>query len=292
MMNIACHSSRLAALALGLALALPAGAQNAPQADTLKSEYKPQVGQAGKDVVWVPTPPELVERMLDMAKVTAQDTVVDLGSGDGRIAIAAAKRGAKTKGIEYNPDMVELSRKNAAAQGMGDKVDFVRGDIFETDFGNATVITMYLLPGLNMKLRPKLLDMKPGTRIVSHAFTMEDWEPDQSAEVEYRNAYLWIVPAKVEGVWRVSNPAGSGQDTVEVQLSQKFQKVAGSARRAGRESPVTDGRLSGDRITFAFTDAMGVKREYSGKVTGDRIEGTTKLQTGATVPFTATRNGS
>jgi SAM-dependent methyltransferase len=290
-MSIARHSHRFLALAFGLALALPACAQNAPLAEPVKSEYKPQVGQAGKDVVWVPTPPELVERMLDMAKVTQQDTVIDLGSGDGRIAIAAAKRGAKTKGIEYNPDMVELSRKNAAAQGVGDKVEFVRGDIFETDFGNATVITMYLLPGLNMKLRPKLLDMKPGTRIVSHAFNLEDWEPDQTAEVEYRNAYLWIVPAKVAGTWRFVSPVGNGQDTVDVQLQQKFQKVAGTARRNGKEVPVTDGRLAGDRLTFAYTDASGVKHEYSGKVTGDRVAGTTKLPTGASVPFTATRTG-
>ncbi len=289
-MSTARHSPRLAALMLGLALALPLAAQNAPQ-DAGKADYKPQVGQAGKDVVWVPTPPELVERMLDMAKVTAQDTVIDLGSGDGRIAIAAAKRGAKTRGIEYNPDMVELSRRNAAAQGMGDKVELVRGDIFETDFGNATVITMYLLPGLNMKLRPKLLDMRPGTRIVSHAFNMEDWEPDQTADVEYRNAYLWIVPAKVAGVWRFTNPAGSGQETVDVQLLQKFQKIGGAARRNGTEMPLSDGRLSGDRISFAFTDGNGVKREYSGKVNGDRIEGTTKLQSGASVPFTATRTG-
>jgi SAM-dependent methyltransferase len=289
-MSTARHSLRLAALTLGVALALPVAAQNAPQ-DAVKSDYKPQVGQAGKDVVWVPTPPELVERMLDMAKVTAQDNVVDLGSGDGRIAIAAAKRGAKTKGIEYNPDMVELSRRNAAAQGMGDKVELVRGDIFETDFSNATVITMYLLPGLNMKLRPKLLDMKPGTRIVSHAFNMEDWEPDQSAEVEYRNAYLWIVPAKVAGHWRVANAAGNGQEAMDVQLLQKFQKVSGTARRNGKEMALTDARLAGDRLSFAFTDAGGVKREYSGKVTGDRIEGTAKLQSGASVPFTATRTG-
>jgi hypothetical protein len=291
-MRIAFDPSRVAVFAMALALALPAGAQTATQAEPARSDYKPQVGQAGKDVVWVPTPPELVERMLDMAKVTAQDIVIDLGSGDGRIAIAAAKRGARTRGVEYNPDMVELSRKNALAQGVADKVEFVRGDIFETDFSQATVITMYLLPGLNLKLRPKLLDMKPGTRIVSHAFNMEDWEPDQTAEVEFRSAYLWIVPAKVGGTWRVVHRAGSGDEILDVQLAQRFQKVTGSVRRAGRDTPVTDARLVGDRISFVFTDANGMKREYSGRVAGDRIEGTTKLSAGATVPFTAARNGN
>ena len=287
MTGIGTRAARGLLAAAVVAFTLPVFAQNAPQAPA--GVFKPEVGQPGKDVVWVPTPPELVERMLDMAKVTAADTVIDLGSGDGRIAIAAAKRGARTRGIEYNPNMVELSRKNAAAVGMGDKVEFIRGDIFEYDFSRATVITMYLLPGLNMKLRPKLLDMKSGTRIVSHAFNMEDWEPDATAEVEFRNAYLWIVPAKVGGEWRLTHRAGSGEETVDVTFEQKFQKLAGKARRGGVDAVITDGKLTGELVRFSYTDAGGVTRDYAGRVSGDRIDGTTKLQSGATVPFTAVR---
>ncbi len=272
------------AAAAALALAGGAGAQTAA-----KPEYKPEVGQPGKDVVWVPTPPELVEKMLDMAKVGPNDIVFDLGSGDGRIAIAAAKRGARTKGVEYNPDMVELSRANARKAGMSDKVEFIRGDIFETDFSSATVVTMYLLPHLNVKLRPTILKMKPGTRVVSHAFTMEDWEADQIAAVEGRDAYLWIVPAQVGGNWRLTHKSGSGEETIDLALVQKYQRFSGEAKRAGNAAPVADGRLDGEQVRFSFTGADGVKREFTGRVRGDRIDGTTTLQTGATVPFTATR---
>src|SRR5262245_18547292 len=170
--------------------------------------YEPQVGQAGKDVVWVPTPQVLVEKMLDMAKVTPQDFVMDLGSGDGRTVITAAKRGATAMGIEYNPDMVELSKKNATAAGVTNKATFVKADLFETDLSKAQVITMFLLPSINMKLRPKILDLKPGTRIVTNSFTMEDWQADQSETVtndctSWCTAHLWIVPAKVEGTWQM-----------------------------------------------------------------------------------------
>ncbi len=159
-------------------------------------EYEPSVGQQGKDVIWVPTPEDLVQAMLDLAKVTPNDFVMDLGSGDGRIVIAAAKRGARAVGIEYNPDMVELSRRNAEKAGVSDKATFVNADIFATDFSQATVITMYLLPQLNLRLKPVILNLKPGTRIVSHAFTMGDWAPEQTIEKEGRTAYLWIVPKK------------------------------------------------------------------------------------------------
>lgn len=162
-------------------------------------EFEPSIGQEGKDVIWVPTPDSLVEAMLDVAKVTPSDYVIDLGSGDGRIVIAAAKRGARAVGFEFNPDMVALSRRNAEKEGVSDKATFVNADLFESDFSKATVITMYLLPQLNLKLRPKLLDLKPGTRIVSHAFTMGEWNPDKTVEREGRTAYLWIVPAKTEG---------------------------------------------------------------------------------------------
>jgi hypothetical protein len=174
--------------------------------------------------------------------------------------IAAAKRGAKALGIEYNPDMVELSKRNAAREGVTARANFVKADIFESDFSQATVITMYLLPQLNLKLRPKILDLKPGTRIVSHAFTMEEWKPDQTAADESRTAYLWIVPAKVEGTWKL----GQG----ELTLKQSFQNLAGTLRNGGRTVPI-DGRLRGDQISFKAGDA-----EYSGKVSADSIEGT------------------
>src|SRR5213592_3531626 len=172
------------------------------------AQFEPQVGQAGKDVVWVPTPQELVNKMLDLAKVTPQDYLIDLGSGDGRTVITAAKRGATALGIEYNPDMVTLSQRNATAQGITARATFMKADLFETDFSEATVITMFLLPSINLQLRPKILAMKPGTRIVSNTFTMEEWEPDEKATIEpcerWCTALFWLVPAKVEGSWRTA----------------------------------------------------------------------------------------
>ena len=190
-------------LVVAVALLLPAAGAFA-QAQPAHKEYEPKPFQEGKDVVWLPTPQALVDKMLDMAKVTPNDYVIDLGSGDGRTVITAAKKfGARAMGIEYNPDMVELSKRNAAKEGVSGKANFIKADIFESDFSQATVITMYLLPQLNVKLRPKILDLKPGTRIVSHAFTMEEWTADQTDSFEGRTAYLWIVPAKVEGTWRL-----------------------------------------------------------------------------------------
>jgi hypothetical protein len=251
--------------------------------------YKPEVGQAGKDVVWVPTPNELVERMLNMAKVTKDDYVIDLGSGDGRIAIAAGKRGATARGIEYNPDMVALSNANAREAGVADKVEFVKEDIFKYDFGKATVITMYLLPHLNLQLRPKILDMKPGTRVTSHAFTMEEWQPDERATIEFRDAYLWIVPAKVNGKWRVTQASGSGSEAIELDIVQKFQFVEGKARIGGRTTDILDGKLNGDRISFTIVDGNGAKRTYSGRVDGGRIAGTVPTQSGTPASWSATR---
>jgi hypothetical protein len=251
--------------------------------------YTPQVGQAGKDVVWVPTPDELIERMLNMAKVTKNDHVIDLGSGDGRIAIAAGKRGATAQGIEYNPDMVALSNKNAQAAGVADRVKFMKADIFESDFSKATVITMYLLPHLNLQLRPKILDMKPGTRVTSHAFTMEEWQPDEKASVEFRDAYLWIVPAKVNGKWRMQQVAGSGMENIELDIVQKFQFFEGKARLGGRNVEILEGKLNGDRMTFTLVDGNGARRNYTGRVSGSRIEGTVPTQGGAPVSWTASR---
>jgi SAM-dependent methyltransferase len=222
--------------------------------------FEPVVGQAGKDVVWVPTPQPLVEKMLDMAKVTPKDVVIDLGSGDGRTVITAAKRGARAIGVEFNPNMVELSRRNAAEAGV--KPTFIEGDLFEADLSQATVITMFLLPDINLKLRPKILELKPGTRIVTNSFTMAEWEHDRTETISedctsWCTAYLWYVPAKVDGIWKLGN------DTLT--LKQEFQMVSGTLGSA----PV-EGRLMGDEITFT---AGGTK--YVGHVNGTRIQGTT-----------------
>ena len=178
------------------------------QEQTQNSKFKPEVGQAGKDVIWVPTPDELVDKMLWAAQVSANDFVIDLGSGDGRLVIAAVKLGARSRGIEYNPDMIELSKKNAEEAGVSGKTEFIQADFFGCDLSEATVITMFLLPDINLELMPRLLDLKPGTRIVSNTFSMSDWEPDYEATTEddrksWTKALLWIVPAKVEGTWKL-----------------------------------------------------------------------------------------
>src|ERR687897_3047336 len=211
---------------------LSAGA--AAQAQPARQEFKPEVGQEGKDVIWVPTPQELVEKMLDMAKVTPKDYVIDLGSGDGRTVITAAKRGAKALGIEYNPDMVELAKRNAAKEGVSDKATFANADLFESDFSQAQVLTMFLLSSINMKLRPKILDLKPGTRIVSNTFDMGEWKPDHSARADgcsnYCTAYLWIVPAKVDGTWKLPNG--------ELMLKQSFQMISGTLKSGNGIAPI------------------------------------------------------
>jgi hypothetical protein len=231
---------------------------------TDQKPFEPTVGQAGKDVVWVPTPQALVNKMLDMAKVTPSDFLMDLGSGDGRTVITAAKRGLKAMGIEYNPDMVALSIKNAAAAGVSDKATFVKADIFETDFSKATVITLFLLPDLNLRLRPKILDMTPGTRIVSNSFRMEAWEPDETATVSedcvsWCTALLWIVPAKVEGTWRTAQG--------DLTLSQQFQMLTGTLG----STPISNGKLRGSEITFTAGGA-----QYTGQVKGTSMQGSVK----------------
>jgi precorrin-6B methylase 2 len=260
--------------ALTLCLSLVAAAAFAQSTSTQKP-FQPQVGQAGKDVVWVPTPQALVNKMLDMAKVTPGDFVMDLGSGDGRTVITAAKRGARALGVEYNPDMVELSKKNAAEAGVSDKATFVKADLFETDLSRATVITMFLLPQINMKLRPKILDLKPGTRIVSNSFTMEDWEADETATVEedctsWCTALLWIVPAKVEGTWAM--PSG------DLKLTQTFQMLSGSLGN----QPIADGRLRGDAISFTVGGIT-----YTGTVNGSSMSGS--MSGGSNGSWTATK---
>jgi hypothetical protein len=281
------HSLKLPAARV-FAILLATVALALPGAATAQStEFTPQVGQEGKDVIWVPTPQALVEMMLDMAKLTAQDIHYDLGSGDGRTVITAAKRGAQAVGVEYNPDMVALSERAAAKEGVAGKAKFIQGDIFQTDFSHATVVTLYLLPSLNVKLRPTILKMKPGTRVVSHAFTMDEWQPDQTENVEGRTAYLWIVPAPVDGTWRW-NGSGSGPRNYEVALRQQFQKVDGTARLDSKPGQLRDVNLRGDQISFTVLDADGARRDFSGRVSGNTMQGVVKLP-GGEAKWSATR---
>lgn len=242
--------------------------------------------------MWVATEPGLVERMLDMANVAPGDFVIDLGSGDGVIVIAAARRGARALGIEYDPRLVELARRRAAEAGISDRASFVNADIFSSDFTRATVIALYLTESLNLKLRPQLLALRPGTRIVSQPFRMADWEPDDSVSViSFRSllapfigstnhcffrctAYLWVVPARVAGQWR----SGDGR----LVLDQSFQKVTGRLERDGRTIPLVAGRLRGERISSTAGDIA-----YAGRVDGNTISGTATRH-GASSPWHAT----
>jgi hypothetical protein len=258
----------------------PAGAQ----------KFEPQVGQAGKDVIWVPTPDEVVDRMLTMAQVTPQDLVMDLGAGDGKIAIAAARKfGARAIGIEYNPDMVKHANANAQAAGVagsGKGQALIRhGDIFQTDISQATVITLYLLPALNMKLRPQLLAMRPGTRVVSHSFTMEDWEPDEVSSLDGRRAYFWMVPANVMGNWTLE----AGSQRMDVALEQTFQKVSGTVALSPLLAGLRDVRLRGPFIQFGYVGQDGVRRDFNGRVSGTRMEGTYRDEKGGEGRWTAAK---
>jgi len=243
----------LVALASSLSLAQPA-----------TSTYEPSVGQEGKDVVWVPTPQTLVNKMLDMAKLTPQDFHMDLGSGDGRTVITAAKRGARSMGVEYNPDMVALAKRNAEKEGVSSRATFVKADLFETDFSKATVITLFLLPDINLRLRPKILNLKPGTRIVSNTFTMGDWKADETAsadngcESSWCTALLWIVPAKVAGSYKTAQG--------DVTLKQEFQMLSGTLRSEGKTFAL-QGKVRGEDISFT---AGG--KHYSGKLNGKQLE--------------------
>lgn len=256
------------ALALSAtALMLAGGPSSAQQ----QKPFEPTVSQAGKDVVWVPTPQALVDRMLDMAKVTVDDYVVDLGSGDGRTVITAAKRGVKAHGIEYNPDMVALSKYNAEQASVGELATFAQGDIFESKFSDATVVTLFLLQDLNVRLRPTLLDMKPGTRVVSNTFSMGDWEPDGKISAgntckSFCSAMLWIIPAKVAGTWKLAEG--------ELTLEQKYQKLTGTLKSGGNSTAISDAKMQGDRITFKVGD-----RIFRGRVDGNKMEGVFAAET-------------
>jgi len=270
----------IATIAALLVSALTAGTAAAQQTQTQTQPFEPQVGQAGKDVVWVPTAEALVEKMLDLAKITSQDVVMDLGSGDGRNVIGAAKRGARAVGFEFNPQMVELSRANAKKAGVADRATFVEGDMYEADISKATALVLFLLPVNLEKLTPKFLDLKPGTRIVDNTFAIPGWEPDVTERLEtdcqtWCSALLWIVPAKVHGSWRL--PDG------EITFDQKFQVVTGSVKTAGGSGQIENGKLNGEEITFT---AGG--NQYTGRVTGDTIQGRVK-GTGGERAFTATR---
>ena len=251
-----------AAMLAGAFLTAPAQASETAASSTT---FEPTVGQSGKDVVWVPTSQSLVNQMLDLARLTPDDILVDLGSGDGRTVITAAQRGSTARGVEYNPDMVAISRKAAQDAGVTDRATFIHGDIFETDFSDADVLTLFLLPSLNVKLRPTILDMKPGTRVVSNSFAMGDWDADKSINVtegcsSYCTALLWIVPANVQGTWGLS-----GQ---KLELSQMYQKLQGKLIDAGQDTLITDASLDGENIEFKVNG-----KHYVGKVDGDTMGG-------------------
>jgi precorrin-6B methylase 2 len=245
-------------------------AQALAQAPSESKPFEPYVGLPGKDVIWLPAELVMVDKMMELAKVTPDDVVMDLGSGDGRTVIGAARRGARGIGVEFNPDMVAHSRHNAEREGVADRVTIEQGDLFETDLSRATVITLFLLPSINMKLRPKLLELKPGTRIIGNTFTMEDWQPDETTRDETKGqscgfncvAYLWVIPAKAAGTWQL--PQG------EMTLRQQFQMLSGTLRNGNESIPVA-GKLLGDRLTLS---GRGI--EYSGVVNGNAIEGTVK----------------
>jgi len=257
--------------------------------NALSQKYEPQVGQAGKDVIWVPTPDEVVYRMLTMAQLGPNDIHFDLGAGNGKIAIAAAKRGANATGIEYNPDMAKYANEQAKAAGVAGtgfgKATIRQADIFATDFSQATVITLYLLPGLNMKLRPQLLAMKPGTRVVSHSFTMEDWEADEVSSIDGRRAYFWVVPANVQGGWLLEAGTVKG----ELQLEQSFQKIHGSIGLGPVLAGLREPRLRGFNIAFAYVDAAGLRRDFTGRVVNGKMEGSFRDEKGGEGRWTATK---
>jgi hypothetical protein len=266
----------LAAIFVAVAFVHPATAQT-------KEEFVPQVGQPGKDVVWVPSPEETVAKMMEVGKVTAKDFVIDLGSGDGRNVIAAAKLGARGLGVEYNNDMVELSKKIAAKEGVADRAQFVQGDMYKADFSKATVLALFLLPSNLLVLRDGIFNMQPGTRVVLNTFSIEDWMPDEQVTVEnctsWCNVMLNVVPAKIAGKWRT--PTG-----VEVTLTQQYQMVSGTANPAGGQPVAVTGRLRGYDVTLSAANTA----EFTGRVNGNVIEGTQQQAGGgAPQPLTLTR---
>jgi len=238
------------------------------QTNTGNSNYEPEVGQSGKDVVWVPTPHQLVDVMIRMANLTSSDHLVDLGSGDGRIVIAAAKKGIKAEGVEFNPDLVDYSKRSAAREKVSDKATFVNADFFEYDLSKATVVTMFLLTDLNRRLKPRLLELKPGTRIITNTFSIDDWDYDEKEElndenVSWRTAYMWIVPAKVEGLWKFNGG--------EMVLNQTYQVVSGNMTIGKETHPIKEGKLRGNVLSFTCNGAT-----YKCTVNNNAMKGTTE----------------
>jgi len=282
--------STLATLLLGASLAVV----SAPlQAQSPACTFKPSVGQSGKDVVWVPTPDPIVDRMLRMAQVTPSDYLIDLGSGDGKIVIMAAQKfKVRGHGVEYNPNMVDLARCQAREARVTDMVRFDQGDIFKSDFTQATVITMYLLPTLNLRLRPVLFEkMKPGTRIVSHQFTMGDWQADETSTIDGRTSHFWILPANAGGAWKLAWRGEAGEGAGDLSIEQTFQKIEGRVRFGAVDAGLREPKLRGEAISFELMDEAGALWSFSGRLRGDRIEGMAVGANNRPVPFTATRVG-
>lgn len=248
------------------------GLFGAAQIARAEAPFQPVPHQAGKDVIWLPTSQSLVDEMLKMAKVTSKDLLYDLGSGDGIIAVTAGKKyGARAVGIEFNPKMAEFATQRAKKEGVSDKVSFINGDIFVEDFSKATVVTMYLLPTLNLRLRPTLLDMPPGTRIVSHAFSMQEWEPDQTSTAGAGSAFMWIVPAKVAGEWDIKGLEGAAPG--KLKLHQSFQQVGGTLTVAGVSQPLLGAHLRADKLSFRFLGSDNVMQSIEATVSAGQFSG-------------------
>ena len=243
-------------------------------------QFEPVIGMPGKDVVWVPTPAHLVDFMLDLAQVTPRDFVIDLGSGDGRIVIAAGRRGARGFGVDLNADLVELSNAEAARQGVSERIQFHVRDMFQTDLSPASVLTTYLLPQLNVRVRPQLLkQMKPGSRVVAYAFHMGEWQPDQIAQLSGLTVHYWIVPAAAMGRWRWQDDGVGFARDYEMDVEQRFQIISGAARSKAATAYVRDMRLEGSRISFRLTEEAGSSLSqtyYEGQIDGDTISGTAR----------------
>ncbi len=286
------YGAAAACALLGAWLAAAACAQQ--PAPATEYAFEPVIGMPGKDVVWVPTPPAVVEHMLDMAQVTPKDFVIDLGSGDGRIVIAAARRGARGFGVDLNKDLVQLSNEEAERLGLSGRAQFLVKDMFETDLSPASVLTTYLLPHLNVRVRPQLLrQMKPGSRVVAYSFHMGEWQPDAVAQVNGLTVHYWVVPAAAMGTWRWSHDGIGFSRDYEMNVQQKFQLIDGTASAKNSVAYLRDMKLEGDRISFTFTEDAGsalAQTRYEGRIDGDSITGTarTNNQEGAR-PWRATR---
>lgn len=264
---------------------------SAAWAQQASGEYVPRRGQAGKDVMWLPSHDAMVERMLRMAEVTPRDFVVDLGSGDGKIPIAAARsRGARALGLEYNPDLVEVSRRRAIQAGVQNKVEFRQADVFVADFSMATVVTLYLLPELNLRLRPILFKMKPGTRISSNTFDMQTWLPDETSHIGPAKSFLWIIPAHAAGSWALSYRSAKRNAAAALTLRQRFQMLEGEAQFAEAKASLQDLKLRGSAINFTTRDDNGDALSFAGRIDGNRMVGTMTSAKQGRTPFEGIRS--